>query len=105
MEQPIASLAQTIRRYESAWQTDFWETVLQTAARNSCRLILLKGFQSSFDYGSLLRAYGQRKGRFVVSDGALPIQSLFTGACEIEHSVKIIGRETECFAIVAYGRR
>ena len=32
-EQPIARLAQTIRRYESAWQSDFWETVLQPSVR------------------------------------------------------------------------
>ena len=36
IEQPIASLAQTIRRYESAWQSDFWETILQPAVRNYC---------------------------------------------------------------------
>jgi len=36
IEQPIASLAQTIRRYESAWQSGFWETVLQPAVRNYC---------------------------------------------------------------------
>jgi hypothetical protein len=35
-EQPIARLAQTIRRYESAWQSDFWETVLQPSVRNYC---------------------------------------------------------------------
>ncbi len=35
-EQPIASLAQAIRRHESAWQFDFWETVLQPAVRNYC---------------------------------------------------------------------
>jgi hypothetical protein len=35
-EQPIATLAQAIRRYEDAWQSDFWETVLQPAVRNYC---------------------------------------------------------------------
>jgi len=36
IEKPIVSLAQTIRRDESAWQSDFWETVLQPAVRNYC---------------------------------------------------------------------
>jgi hypothetical protein len=35
-EQAIATLAQTIRRYEDAWQSDFWETVLEPAVRNYC---------------------------------------------------------------------
>jgi hypothetical protein len=36
IEQPIVSLAQTIRRRESPWQSEFWETVLQPAVRNYC---------------------------------------------------------------------
>jgi hypothetical protein len=35
-EQRIATLAQTIRRYEDAWQSGFWETVLQPAVRDYC---------------------------------------------------------------------
>ena len=36
VEQPIASLAETIRLHESAWQSNFWETALQPAVRNYC---------------------------------------------------------------------
>jgi hypothetical protein len=36
VEQPITGLTETIRRYESTWQSDFWETVLQPAVRNYC---------------------------------------------------------------------
>jgi hypothetical protein len=35
-EQAIETLVQTIRRYEDAWQSDFWETVLEPAVRNYC---------------------------------------------------------------------
>jgi hypothetical protein len=47
IEQPIASLAQTIRRYESAWQSGFWETVLQPAVRNYCLAEALAVAQAS----------------------------------------------------------
>lgn len=35
-EQPVATLAQAIRLYEDAWQSDFWATVLQPAVRDYC---------------------------------------------------------------------
>jgi hypothetical protein len=35
-ERSVATLAQLARRYEGAWQTDFWETVLETAVRTYC---------------------------------------------------------------------
>ena len=35
-EQPVAMLAQAARRHEDAWQSEFWETVLQPAVRNYC---------------------------------------------------------------------
>jgi hypothetical protein len=35
-EQSIATCAQTIRRHEDAWQTDFWEAVLEPAVRTYC---------------------------------------------------------------------
>ena len=35
-EEPIAFLARTVRRDESAWQSEFWETILQPAVRSYC---------------------------------------------------------------------
>jgi hypothetical protein len=35
-EQLITNLARTIRRSESPWQSDYWETILQPAVRNYC---------------------------------------------------------------------
>jgi hypothetical protein len=35
-EQPIVTLAEAARRRETAWQSDYWETVLQPAVRAYC---------------------------------------------------------------------
>jgi hypothetical protein len=35
-EQPVAALAKAARRDESAWQSDYWEKVLEPAVRNYC---------------------------------------------------------------------
>jgi hypothetical protein len=40
-EQPIAILTEAARRYESAWQSEYWENVLQPAVRDYCLAELL----------------------------------------------------------------
>lgn len=72
-EQPIITLAEATRRKETAWQSEYWETVLQPAVRAFClaESLAITPAPNPGGYGPPLGWYRRRHQRHVVRDWPL----------------------------------